>query len=248
MAGSRRLVMTKPAARLGLLLVVAGAWQVLAVLKQSPLIPSIPAIARGLAMAITGAWDDVLASLSYLLAAALMAILAGIIAGTIFYQFAEVRELIAPLFDGIRSLSVLTLFPLFIIAFGIGFASKAAVIFFAAFPTATLMTLAALTSADPELREAAALDGATQAQALFAVLLPAVAGSLLVGVKAAIGVAWVALTAAEMLGATRGMGYLVLVNTQTFNFADAYAVILLIAMTGVSANYIMDRIIASLER
>lgn len=60
------------------------------------------------------------------------------------------------------------------------------------------------------------------------------------------GTGWISLVSSEMLGANAGMGYLILAYSQTFRFANMYAVIILIAATGLFMNLILlqaDRVI-----
>lgn len=71
---------------------------------------------------------------------------------------------------------------------------------------------------------------------------------ILNGVKIAIGSGFVAVVVAEMLGASSGLGYMVMWSTNAFKYSETYAYIIIIALTGAVFNYIMSAIINQYER
>lgn len=56
------------------------------------------------------------------------------------------------------------------------------------------------------------------------------------GLRIGMGGGWISLIAAEMLGASEGLGYIVLTSSQTFDFPTTYAIIILIALIGLGMN------------
>ena len=101
-----------------------------------------------------------------------------------------------PLFDIIRPIPALAWIPLMILWLGIGYWSKVGIIFFAAFISATINSYAGIKRTSQVHLWVASTFGATNMQMLFKVAIP-------------LGSSWVALVAAELLAATRGLGYMI---------------------------------------
>ena len=51
-----------------------------------------------------------------------------------------------------------------------------------------------------------------------------------------------------MLGATKGLGFMIMWSTNAFKYDETYAYIMIIALVGAATNYIMSMIIKAYER
>ena len=114
-----------------------------------------------------------------------------------------------PLFDTIRPVPALAWIPLMILWLGIGYASKVGIIFFAAFISATVNSYAGIRRTTQVHLWVGKTFGATNRQLLFKVAIPTALPMIFTGLRLALGSAWVALVAAEMLAATKGLGYMI---------------------------------------
>jgi NitT/TauT family transport system permease protein/taurine transport system permease protein len=95
---------------------------------------------------------------------------------------------------------------------GIGYFSKVGIIFFAAFISATINSYTGIKKTNQVHLWVARTFGATNRQMLYKVAIPTALPMIFTGLRLALGSSWVALVAAEMLAATRGVGYMIYVG------------------------------------
>jgi taurine transport system permease protein len=100
--------------------------------------------------------------------------------------------------------------PLMIIWLGIGEVSKVTLLALAMFAPIVLSAQSCVRSVTPERVNAALSLGATRLQLLRDVVLPSALPEILTGVRIALGVGWGTLVAAELIAATRGIGYMIM--------------------------------------
>jgi taurine transport system permease protein len=104
--------------------------------------------------------------------------------------------------------------PLMIIWLGIGEASKVTLLTLAMFAPIALSAQAGVRSVTQERVNAALSLGATRWQLMREVVLPSALPEILTGARIALGVGWGTLVAAELIAATRGIGYLIMSASQ----------------------------------
>jgi hypothetical protein len=98
---------------------------------------------------------------------------------------------------------------LIIIWCGIGEASKILVLWLAMFPSILIAATAGVKTAHSDRVDAALSLGASQTQVLRLVILPSALPSILTGVRIGLGGGWSTLVAAEVIAATRGLGFMI---------------------------------------
>lgn len=153
--------------------------------------------------------------------------------------YARVRSFLTPALEFFRNTSALALLPVFILFLGIGEASKIGIVTFACFFPILLSTIAGVKSVDPMLIKSAR-SLSLSAPAIFTkIILPSAVPSVFTGFRLAAQSSILVLIAAEMVGATRGLGYLI--NYAQFNFLipKMYAGILTIALIGLAINQLL---------
>jgi taurine transport system permease protein len=104
--------------------------------------------------------------------------------------------------------------PLMIIWLGIGETSKIALLSLAMFAPIVLSAQAGVRSVSQERVNAALSLGATRFQLLGEIVLPSALPEILTGIRISLGVGWGTLVAAELIAATRGIGYLIMSASQ----------------------------------
>jgi NitT/TauT family transport system permease protein len=205
---------------------------------KSPMLPDVPAVAVAL-------WDLVLsgvlaqhsqASLLTLAVGILGAVVVGVTLGVAMATLQTLDTVIMPVVDVLRPIAALALFPLLILLFGLGLTPKAAVIFWTAWPPILLSTVQGLRTVDPAVVEAAQIDGAGRWRVLRSITFPLALPAILTGIRIGVSAGWVGLVSAEMLGASAGLGYAVLLYSQAFQFGAMYASIVAIAVLGLLVN------------
>ncbi|MBS0882670.1 taurine ABC transporter permease TauC [Pantoea sp. JGM49] len=154
-------------------------------------------------------WQHLGASLTRMLVALFFAALIGIPVGIAMGLSPAIRGLLDPLIELYRPVPPLAYLPLMVIWFGIGETSKILLIYLAIFAPVTLSTLAGVKNAQQVRIRAAQALGATRWQLLCFVILPGALPEILTGLRIGLGVGWSTLVAAELIAATRGLGFMV---------------------------------------
>jgi sulfonate transport system permease protein len=112
-------------------------------------------------------------------------------------------------FQMLRTVPHLGLMPLFVLWFGLGEEPKLVMIALSSFFPVYLNTMAGIRDVDSKLVEVGRVHALTWLQLLRRVVLPCALPSIFTGVRYGLGVAWLALIIAELMGATSGLGYLI---------------------------------------
>ena len=153
--------------------------------------------------------EHVYASLSRVLAALFFTILVGVPAGLAMGLSRVGKGIFDPIIELVRPIPPLAYLPLVIIWCGIGEPSKILVIAIAMRAPITISTASGVRAASAERVTAARSLGATKMQAIGYVILPNALPSILTGVRIALGAGWSTLVAAELVAATRGLGFMI---------------------------------------
>jgi taurine transport system permease protein len=191
-------------------------WAVTAAGLIEPLfLPSPQAIARKGWILLTqgymdaSLWQHLGASLGRIGLALLAAVLSAIPLGIAIGRNRIARGIFDPLIEFYRPIPPLAYLPLIVIWCGIGELSKVLLIFLAIFAPIAIAAATGVRNVDPARLRAAQSLGATQAQLIRHVILPSALPDILTGVRIGLGVGWSTLVAAELVAATRGLGFMV---------------------------------------
>ncbi|MBI1921030.1 MAG: ABC transporter permease [Geobacter sp.] len=168
-----------------------------------------------------------------------LAMFVGIPVGVLMGWFKRFERMVDPLLQVFRNTSILALFPVFILVFGLGEVSKIAIIFWGTLWPTLLNTIGGVKNVDPILVKSARSMGISQAGLLFKVVLPAASPSILTGIRLSAASAILVLVAAEMLGANSGLGFLIFYAEQSYAVPDMYAGILSLSVIGCTVNYVL---------
>lgn len=133
----------------------------------------------------------------------------------------------------IRMVSPLSWTPLAIVLLGVGDRPVIFLVAIAALWPIVANTAAGVAALDPRWRMVARSLGATRWEIASTIEWPGVRGSVLTGIRLAVGIAWVVLVPAEMLGVTSGIGYFALNTRDRLAYPELMASILAIGASGV---------------
>jgi len=120
-----------------------------------------------------------------------------------------IRAFLSPSLSFLQQIPAIAWIPMFILWLGIDEASKIAIIVYSAFFPIFLNTLHGIGSTDPKLKEVAYTYGLSHWGLMSRVYLPSAAPSVFVGMRLGLSYCWRSLVAAELLGASKGIGYLI---------------------------------------
>lgn len=164
-------------------------------------------------------WQHTLASLSRVFGAFVLACVTAIPIGILMGTNRVMRGIFDAPIEFYRPLPPLAYLPLVIIWFGIGEFSKILLIYLAIFAPMAISARAGVRSVSMEQIHAAYAMGASRLQIVWHVILKAAMPEIFTGMRIGIGVGWTTLVAAEMVAATRGLGFMVL-NAAEFLASD----------------------------
>jgi ABC-type nitrate/sulfonate/bicarbonate transport system permease component len=156
----------------------------------------------------------------------------GITLGALMARMRVVEVIFDPLIELFRPVSPLALFPLFILWFGIGETSKVFIIAFACSFPIILNTYAGVRGIDPTFFMASRSLGASPWEIMHTIVLRGSMPHIFTGLRIAWGIALIVIVAAEMIGAVRGIGYMVLDSQQTFRIPRLFGSIVVIGLLG----------------
>lgn len=148
-----------------------------------------------------------------------------------------------PILHGMRSIPAIALVPLSLLWFGIGEPSKVALIAWGAFFPIWLNTYTGVRDVPPVLLRSAMSLGAGPVQTMFLVIFPAALPFILVGLRQGIGIALIVLVAAELAGASSGVGYMIATSHQLFRVDIMLIGIATLGFLG----YVVDRLFILLQ-
>jgi sulfonate transport system permease protein len=162
--------------------------------------------------------------------------LLGASAGTLFGGLTGylpvARKLLDPSLQALRSVPSIAWVPLFLLWLGIQETSKIALISVGAFFPVYLNLSVAMRHVDPKLLEVGELYRLSTFQMVRRIILPAVLPEYIVGLRSGLGLAWMFVVAAELLGASSGLGYLMVDGEMTGRASIILASVILFAIFG----------------
>lgn len=176
--------------------------------------------------------DAASASVFRLLVGLLIAALVGIGVGLALGVWTALELATRPIQAFLRMVSPLSWAPVSIIAFGIGDPPVVALVAAAAVWPVLSSTADAVRRVDPGHRQLARVLGASRWEVLRTVVAPSVQPAVLLGLRQALGIAWVVLVPAEMLGVTSGLGYQILNAKDQLAYHHITALIIVIGTIG----------------
>jgi len=171
-----------------------------------------------------------------------IAIIIGVPIGIIMGRSKRFRDLSNSAFQFLRMISPLSWMPIAVFVFAAWDDSIIFLIAIASVWPVMFSTAAGLAKVDPAWFKVARNLGATPIQMLTRIILPAISFDIFTGIRLALGVAWVVLVPAELLGVTSGLGYAIKDARETLSYDHLTAMVLTIGVIG----YALDTICAML--
>ncbi len=167
----------------------------------------------------------------------------GVVAGTLFGAIAgysaTVRRLFDPTLQGLRAVPSIAWVPLFILWLGIFEESKVALIAVGVFFPVYLGVLGAILSVDRKIVEVGRVYRLTGPALVRRILLPAILPEFLTSLRSGLGLGWMFVVAAEFMGASEGLGFLLVDGQQLGKPDQIIASILVFAVLGKATDAIL---------
>ncbi|MFE3975189.1 MULTISPECIES: ABC transporter permease [unclassified Peribacillus] len=156
----------------------------------------------------------------------------GLLLGVIVGMQKKSEEYLNPSIQMLRTVPLLAITPLFIMWFGFGELSKVLLIALGAFFPLYLQTFLGLRNVDKKLYDVARILEFGRLEQITKLMIPAALPNILLGIRLALSAAWMCLVVAELLGADRGVGFMIQ-DARSFMQTDVVFVgIIIFALAG----------------
>jgi NitT/TauT family transport system permease protein/taurine transport system permease protein len=223
------------AAQVALYLAILAAWELL---PRADVVPRlfVPPLSEALGTLVRERAEylgSLPTTLGEILAAYALACAGGILAGQVLGAWPTARRMLLPVIRGAYAVPLVVLYPVMTVWFGLGPESKIAFAALYAFIPTMLTALAGVAALSPALAETARALGATRAQQILFVALPASLPSSVAALRLGGALVIVGVIVAEMLSAAEGLGFLITRRRTLLDSPGVYAgIVLVLAMTG----------------
>ena len=188
-------------------------------------------------------WSHTLTSLIRVASGFAIGASLAVVMGTWVGLSKRAEAFIEPTFQGLRAIPSLAWVPLLLLWLGIDETPKITLIAIGAFFPVYLALVAGIRNIDRKLIEVGHFYQFRGLMLVRRILLPAALPDLFTGLRGALSLAWMFLVAAELIAATRGLGFLLSDGRETSRPDVVIASILVLAMLG----KLSDSLLKSLE-
>ncbi|WP_028874889.1 ABC transporter permease [Tepidiphilus margaritifer] len=177
-------------------------------------------------------WHHLAMSVQRVLVGLVLAALVGVPLGLLVGLSRSFARATGPLFQFLRMISPLSWMPVAVMLLGVGDAPVYFLLAFAAVWPVLLNTAAGVAQLERGWLLLAKSLAATPFETLTRIILPGILPQLLTGLRLAIGVSWIVLVPAEMLGVDAGLGYFILDARDRLAYHELMAAILAVGALG----------------
>jgi sulfonate transport system permease protein len=168
----------------------------------------------------------------------------GVVAGTLFGAISGywglARRLVDPTVQALRAIPSIAWVPLFILWLGIFETSKIALIAVGVFFPVYLGVMGAILSVDRKIVEVGRIFRLSGPAMIRRILLPAVLPAYVVALRVGLGLGWMFVVAAEFMGASEGLGYLLIDGQQLGKPTQIVAAIVIFAILGKTTDWLLE--------
>ncbi|WP_343729991.1 ABC transporter permease [Duganella sp.] len=230
---------------LAVLIALIALWWVIVVQTESVIFPTPGQVVTGTMELVEDGtlWEHIGASLFRVACgfglAALVAIPLGLWMGRVDGAYITLN----PIFQILRPISPIAWIPIAILWFGVGNLSPVFLIFIASVFPMIVQTAAGVHTIERRYLRAAENFGVSRLVLFKQVIIPAVLPEIIVGMRIALGVAWLVVVAAEMIALRSGLGYLIMDSRNAGNRYDlVVAGMIIIGVIGLILDVVMRKL------
>ena len=163
----------------------------------------------------------------------------GVLLGALTGSSAAARRVLDPTLQALRAIPSLAWVPLFILWLGIFETSKIALIAVGCFFPVYLGVMGAIANVDRKIVEVGRAFRLSRVALARRILLPAITPDTVVALRSAVGLGFMFVVAAELMGASEGLGYLLLDGQQLGKPDQILASILCFAVLGKICDWLL---------
>ncbi len=167
-------------------------------------------------------------------------VIAGTLLGAISGYWVLARRLLDPTVQALRAIPSLAWVPLFVLWLGIFETSKIVLIAVGVFFPVYLGVMGAILAVDRKIVEVGRIFRLSGPAMIRRILLPAVLPAYVVSLRVGLGLGWMFVVAAELIGASEGLGYLLLDGQQLGKPAQILGAIVIFAILGKLTDWLIE--------
>ena len=162
----------------------------------------------------------------------------GIPLGLTLGWYPSVNQVVNPVLQMLRPISPIAWIPVSIVFFGVGETTAVFLIFLSALFPIVVACISGVSSVPSIFRRAGRNFGLAPFQLMTRVVFPAALPQIIIGLRIALGIAWLVVVAAEMIAVDSGLGYLVIDARNSGKRYDlVVAAMLLIGVIGLLLDF-----------
>lgn len=169
-----------------------------------------------------------------------LGVLAGTVFGAICGYWTLARRVLDPTLQALRAIPSIAWVPLFILWLGIFEQSKIVLIAVGVFFPIYLGLMGAIMTVDRKIVEVGRTFRLNGFQMIRRIMLPAVLPAYVVSLRAGLGLGWMFVVAAEFMGASEGLGFLLIDGQQLGKPAQIVAAIVIFAILGKFTDWLIE--------
>ena len=167
---------------------------------------------------------------------------AGIAVGVVLSRLDFLARVLDPFIVAANGIPRVALAPLFILWFGIGELSKIVLASTLTFFLTFYGTFSGLRALEPAYRDIARVMGASERQIFLKVALPAASPWIVSALKVGVPFSLIGAIIGEFMAASRGLGYMIQLNTNQFDTTGAVSGILVLMVCVMLFNGVLNRL------
>ena len=184
-------------------------------------------------------WDHLVATLSRMSLSFGFGVAAGTLLGALVGYLPIAHRLLDPSVQALRNIPSIAWVPLFILWLGIFETSKVTLIAVGVFFPVYMSLAQGFASVDRKLVEVGRVWRLSPYAMVWRILLPATLPTYIIGLRGGLGLGWMFVVAAELMGASEGLGYLMVDGQMTGRPAAIIASVVLFAVLGKASDYLL---------
>lgn len=162
-----------------------------------------------------------------------------VVLGSLVGFYPKIEQIFDPVIQALRSIPSLAWVPLFILWMGIGESSKITMIAVGVFFPVYLNLVSGIKNVDRKLIEVGKMYRLSAFEQVKRIILPASIPSFFVGLRSGLGLGWMFVVASELMGASQGLGYLLVLGQNTLSPETILTSIILFAVIGKLTDWLL---------
>ncbi|SES25694.1 ABC transporter permease [Psychrobacillus sp. OK032] len=184
-------------------------------------------------------WSHLGITFSRVIIGSLIGTIIAVLLGSVVGFYSKAERLFDPIIQAFKSIPSLAWVPLFILWMGIGEPSKISLIAVGVFFPVYLNMVSGILNVDRKLIEVGKVYGLSHFELVRRIILPATFPSFFTGLRSGLGLGWMFVVAAELMGASQGLGYLLVIGQNSSSPDLIIASIFLFAVVGKCTDWLV---------